>query len=106
MREVLNKIVKLLKALKTVYAIILICGGVVGCVAIVFSLVGILYLKRASLAQETWRFLLSTVGLAIETWQFWVPVVAALLWIYLYRENRRRQEVIIELLYEIKRRLR
>jgi hypothetical protein len=39
------------------------------------------------------------------TWRFWLVVVAAAIWGYCYRRNRQRQEAIIELLLEIRRKL-
>jgi hypothetical protein len=46
-------------------------------------------------------------GLLEETtWYFWVIVVGTLLWLHANRKSRQRQEMIIQLLAEIRNKLR
>ncbi len=48
---------------------------------------------------------LLAMGALAEVWQYWIGPLILIVWIWMYRGNRRRQEIIIELLEDIRRKL-
>ena len=75
-------------------------------VGLIVALAGdAIYEYGAKISHIALGFLTALVVVLSETWQVWVIVAAAMVWCYSYRKNRQRQQEIIEILSEIRRKL-